>query len=509
MAEKSQLSSAQRVLCRIGVFSVAALVVIVLVGAVLLGRFGADRPVDYHDEVDHFKYGSLGSEHQFGVPYWIWRALPELFQDKLPEGGKGWQSVGFVFEKGKDLPVGMSKRRYLGFDLVWLNCAFCHAGTVRETPQSEPKVYGAMPANTFDFRAFMRFLFATGEDRRFTPQDILLQIDTIRKREGLGKLPLIDRLVLRFYAVYYMRERLLTLRDRLDFIKKEPEWGPGRVDTFNPLKAYFNFPIDKLPKEELIGTTDFPSIWYQGQRETLKMNLHWDGNNASLEERNRSAAMGTGVTPPTADRPRMKRVADWLRQLVAPPYPFKIDKDLAVQGAPIYKKYCAECHGADGKDFRGEQVGKVVPVDDIGTDRHRVDSYTYEVAVNQNLIFAGYGDERFSHFRKTFGYANSPLDGIWLRAPYLHNGSVPTLRDLLEPKANRPQTFYRGYDVYDQKKVGFASDVKEEKGRKYFLYDTDEEKQPGNSNKGHEGKRFGTELSAAEKDALVEYLKTF
>jgi len=81
------------------------------------------------------------------------------------------------------------------------------------------------------------------------------------------------------------------------------------------------------------------------------------------------------------------------------------------------------------------------------------------------MIFAEYGDERFSHFRKTFGYANSPLDGIWLRAPYLHNGSVPTLRDLLQPSANRPKTFYRGYDVYDQKNVGFVTDVAEENGK--------------------------------------------
>ena len=500
------MSPIQRFLYRLGLLAVIVLVVVVLAGAWLLGRFGADSAVAHNNDIEHFKYGSLGSEHEFGVPYWIWRALPELFQDKLPGGRGGWESVGFVFEKGKQLPVGMSQRRYLGFDVVWLNCAFCHAGTVRETQQSEPVVYAAMPANTFDFRAFMRFLFATGEDRRFTPQDILRQIKIIRQRDGLGDLPLLDRLVLRFYGIYYMRERILTLRDRLEFIGEQPEWGPGRVDTFNPLKAYFNFPPEKLAQAERIGTTDFPSIWNQGQRETLKMNLHWDGNNVSLEERNRSAAMGTGITPPTGDRKNLKRVADWLRNLAAPVYPFKIDKELAAQGAPLYKKYCAECHGADGKDFRGEYVGRVVPIEEIATDRHRLDSYTYDVAVNQNLIFAGYGDERFSHFRKTFGYANSPLDGVWLRAPYLHNGSVPTLRDLLEPSAQRPKTFYRGYDVYDQKKVGFVSDVGKERERKYFQYDTE---QPGNSNKGHEGKRYGTELSAADKDALVEYLKTF
>ena len=506
MAEHNSRARLERVFYRVGLVVTITLMVGVIMGAWLVGRFGADTALAYKNDLDHFKYGSLGSEHEFGIPYWIWRALPELFQDRLPGDGAGWRSVGFVFEKGKDLPVGMSQRRYLGFDLVWLNCAFCHAGTVRETPSSEPQVYAAMPANTFDFRAFMRFLFAAGEDRRFTPRDILRQIKIIREREGLDDLPLVDRLVLRFYGVYYMRERILTLRDRLNFIGQQPEWGPGRVDTFNPLKAYFNFPVARLAPEERIGATDFPSIWNQGQREVLKMNLHWDGNNVSLEERNRSAAMGTGITPPTGDRRSLKRVADWLRSLAAPPYPFTIDKGLAAHGAPLYKKYCAECHGADGKDFRGEQVGKVVPIDEIGTDRRRLASYTYDVAVNQNMIFAGYGGERFSHFRKTFGYANSPLDGLWLRAPYLHNGSVPTLRDLLEPSAGRPAKFYRGYDVYDQKKVGFVSDVAEEQGRKYFLYDTAE---AGNSNKGHEGRRYGTELSNAEKDALVEYLKTF
>src|SRR5215208_3544794 len=204
MAVLRVTTSFERILRRIGILTSLALVVGIVAAAYLIGRFAADTPIDYQSDADHFKYGSVGSEHEFGVPYWIWRALPELFADKLPQPGNGWASLGFVFEKQKTLPVGMSQRRYLGFDLVWLNCAFCHTGTVRETPQSEANVYAAMPANTFDFRAFMRFLFAAGEDRRFTPRDILLQIDTIRQREGLGRLPLLDRLVLRFYGIYFM-----------------------------------------------------------------------------------------------------------------------------------------------------------------------------------------------------------------------------------------------------------------------------------------------------------------
>ncbi|MGA7978748.1 MAG: cytochrome c, partial [Chromatiaceae bacterium] len=134
-----------------------------------------------------------------------------------------------------------------------------------------------------------------------------------------------------------------------------------------------------------------------------------------------------------------------------------------------------------------------------------LDNYVYDLAVNQATLYAG-TPYRFTHFRKTFGYANMPLDGIWLRAPYLHNGSVPNLRALLEPASKRPPVFYRGNDVYDPKNVGFVSDVAEADGRRYFKYDTSV---PGNGNTGHEGPAFGTELPEREKAALLEYLKTF
>jgi len=85
----------------------------------------------------------------------------------------------------------------------------------------------------------------------------------------------------------------------------------------------------------------------------------------------------------------------------------------------------------------------------------------------------------------------------------LHNGSVPTLLDLLEPAESRPKVFYRGDDVFDQAKVGFRSDAPEDKGRKYFRYDTS---LPGNGNGGHD---YGTKLAEADKRAIVEYMKRF
>jgi hypothetical protein len=304
------------------------------------------------------------------------------------------------------------------------------------------------------------------------------------------------------------------------FLEKNPPSGPGRIDTFNPYKyKFFGFPQDNS-----IGTADFPSIWNQRPREG--MNLHWDGNNNSVFERNLSASMGAGATPVTVDIPRMMRVAYWLGapdpkegltqeeiasarrnphpkpgELQVPRYPFPIDEAKALRGHALYRQYCAACH-----DWTGKWIGQVEPIAKIGADRHRLDSFTSEFAFNQNTFGAG-NWWRFKNFRKTDGYVNMPLDGLWARAPYLHNGSVPTLRDLLRPAKKRPPTFTRGDDVYDSINVGFRSEPKRERsedGRKLFLYDTS---LPGNGNQGHEGVAYGTELPESEIDSLLEYLK--
>jgi hypothetical protein len=235
------------------------------------------------------------------------------------------------------------------------------------------------------------------------------------------------------------------------------------------------------------------------------MNLHWDGDNDSVDERNLSAGLGAGITPVTVDHAGLKRVRDWIWTLPPPKYPYTIDASIAARGAAVYAQQCTACHADDR--FRdgittGTGVGRVEPVSRVGTDRHRLDSYTSIFAANQYSLFPQ-SSFRFTHFRKTNGYANQPLDGIWARAPYLHNGSVPTLRDLLDEPAKRPRVFYRGYDVFDQARVGFVSEVPEENGRPFFRYDVSI---PGNGNGGH---TYGTALSDEDKRAVVEYLKTF
>jgi cytochrome c551/c552 len=97
-------------------------------------------------------------------------------------------------------------------------------------------------------------------------------------------------------------------------------------------------------------------------------------------------------------------------------------------------------------------------------------------------------------------YKARPLNGIWATGPYLHNGSVPNLYQLLLPSDQRAASFSVGSREFDPKNVGFRSDVGP------FRLDTS---LPGNSNKGHEGRPYGTDsLTEVERWQLVEYLKT-
>jgi mono/diheme cytochrome c family protein len=466
---------------------VAILIYLIYLGSPLVLGNGT---VKYADIEEHFKYGSIGGEAANGIPYWVWKVLPITFADQLP--GEGYASLGFIQEPGKDLPIGFSQSKIL-VKRVAQNCATCHVGSLRATADSPPQIITAMPSNTVDLAGYIKFLAAVAVDRRFTANEMMPQIEAL----GANFNPL-EKLIYRYIAIPQTRDALITQISQFAFLDRQSAYGPGRVDTFSSYKTrQFAFPTESLESNELNGIADFPSVWQQQPREGMQ--LHWDGNNTSVNERNNSAALAL-VTPTTIDFEAIHRVADWLWTLPAPAYPYEIDRDLALTGRTIYENNCASCHA-----FGGSLTGQVTPIQEIGTDRGRLDSYTYETLSNQNTLFADISyqgkDQRFQNFRKTNGYANLPLDGVWLRAPYLHNGSVPTLRDLLESPENRPQEFYRGYDVFDRDKVGFVSNVESENGKQYFKFDTS---LPGNSNSGH---LYGVDLTSQEKSALVEYLK--
>jgi hypothetical protein len=588
-------------------------VVLAAIG-VVYWEYLAQVPVDYSSDVDHFLHGSIGSDGYDGIPLRIWKVLPEMFPEYLPEQGAGYLRVpesertyldgyatfGMIVEKGRSLPVGFSQRRVY-VDRVGLNCALCHTSTIRVTDGLDAeRIYGVaptyierrarrdgdkvqsvlilgMPANTIDLEAYFVFLFKSASDPRFTSDNVLAAIKRQAERTGEA-LGFVESFILHS-AVGRLRDTLLERKHQLHYLSglphdvadapAMPPFGPGRVDTFSPYKSIqFGFPYDGK-----FGIADYPSIWNQRPRE--QMHLHWDGNNSSVFERNISASLGAGATPVSLDMNRMLRVARWIGappppnpeyggskrpldaseiallrdnpfpqqgELPIPQYPFRMNEALAAAGRHTFENGCASCHG-----WKGLDVGQVVDIATIKTDTARLDSYTEELQANQNLLGAGHW-WRFSNFRKTNGYANSPLDGVWARAPYLHNGSIPTLSDLLNAPCKatdlkglgianeddwnklsedsarvakiikdaraanlRPPVFYRGDDHYDDERVGWRCDrAVSDDGRKLFLFRTFEfkhgEPQRLRGN-GHEGHEFGTKLSADDKRALIEYQK--
>jgi len=440
----------------------------------------------FPDIGDHFKYGSVGTEAGVGIPYWIWRVLPTVFADKLPNrSGEGYARLGFLDEGAPHgRPIGTSLLPDK-ISLVGLNCATCHVGTLRETRDSPRRVVVGMPANQMDLQGYARFLTACAGDARFNAGTLIAAIRDVNPTFSWW-----DRLVYRFAVIGRVRRGILERAEQNAWFDDRPPHGPGRVDTFNPYKVLLGISMEG---DDTVGTADLPSLWNQRIRRGLQ--LHWDGNNDSLEERNKSAAIGAGATPESLNLASMRRIEDWILDLPPPPYPAaRVDGARLEEGRRVYEASCARCH-----DPRGQDVGRVVPVGDIGTDRERLDSFSAELAKAMGRIGEGH-PWQFSHFRKTDGYANMPLDGVWLRAPYLHNGSVPTLRALLFPE-ERPVVFYRAYDVYDWDGVGFIATGADAE-REGVPFDT---RLRGNGNGGH---LYGTELTREAREALLAYLKT-
>jgi hypothetical protein len=308
--------------------------------------------------------------------------------------------------------------------------------------------------------------------------------------EGLTRMSWTQRMQYRHVLIPGMRGALRKQRREYEFMYRNPDWGPGRIDPFNPPK----FRILRQPVDQTIGNSDMMPIWNMKARTNA---FHWDGLTTSLHEAVLSSAIGDGASRKSIALQNLSRIEKWMLDVPPPQYPFAIDKTLASDGRAIFDARCAQCHAPGGA-----RTGTVIPLDEpqLATDRHRLDMWTEAAAQSYNQYADGYAWD-FGAFRKTNGYVAVVLDGLWLRAPYLHNGSVPSLDELLEAPETRRRTFYRGYDVYDRARLGFISDG-EAAAQGGVLYDT---QTPGNGNGGH---LYGVDLSSAQKKALLEFLKT-
>jgi RoxA-like, cytochrome c-like len=211
--------------------------------------------------------------------------------------------------------------------------------------------------------------------------------------------------------------------------------------------------------------------------------------------------------------PRIKTQFETVvRHLRAPPYPYAIDHRLAERGRELFYSQeigCYRCHGS--YDGRGNVEWPGVHRN-VGTDRSRLDvvSAGFVEAFNQSPLAAE------GALAPSRGYAATPLTGVWANFPYLHNGSVPTLYDLLGPESERPRMFdVRAARHLDRERIGqpLFSDprdralgepqLRERFGADRNWFNTD---RPGCGNRGHDF--WSVIRSDANRRALIEYLKT-
>ncbi len=195
-------------------------------------------------------------------------------------------------------------------------------------------------------------------------------------------------------------------------------------------------------------------------------------------------------------------VVAFLMQLQAPKYTRMIDENASAQGKILFEANCSKCHGSYGDN--GVYPNLLIPEHIIKTDSLLfVRNFKHPHMVNwfNNSWFAN-GDDHPARLVLFGGYIAPPLDGVWCTAPYLHNGSVPTLHAMLN-SSERPTYWKRDFKkpVYDYINIGWEYEKLEKPGGT-TVYNTT---LPGYGNFGH---TFGDKLTERERMALIEYLKT-
>jgi mono/diheme cytochrome c family protein len=474
-----------------------ALLVLGLCGAagtyVAWYKFFRSEPQAFADDVTRFKYGSLDGELLAGIPYPIFMILPRVFPDLVEQYAKegygpdkpgwgGYGAFGLAWEQGQRLPSGFSIKQ-LGYDRVTINCSLCHTASYRVSEHSDRVFVAGGPGHTVNMRGLLRFLFAASHDQRFTAARLLPEMAVHFPLDWL------DWQINSFILIPGTRLALQLAERELGWMEQKTAWGPGRDDAFNLPK----FVLLREPWDDSIGNTDFPALWRLADRDGRL--FHTAGEAKTVYAVTATSALGVGSTPGSDFRKRNEWLVSFLRTLPPPKYPAEIDQARSGRGQAIYAARCAACHAEDGA-----RTGAAIPLAEIGTDPEHFRTWSDSDAARMNRLTAALGMDG-AELQGARGYVAKQLVGVWLLGPYLHNGSVPTLADLLSPPSNRPAVFYRGYDVLDQARVGFIStgSAAEAVG---FRYDTTLR---GNGNTGHE---YGTDLNPDDRQDLIEFLKT-
>ncbi|NUB10517.1 hypothetical protein FW320_30735 [Azospirillum sp. Vi22] len=234
---------------------------------------------------------------------------------------------------------------------------------------------------------------------------------------------------------------------------------------FDGVRRFLATSFDELPP--FATNTDIPSVWNQQARKAGQ----WDGSVWMPFWRNLAAQLPIIADPAKVDLHNSGISANFLHGLPPAPYPFDVDMARAARGEGLFRDHCQVCHKPLNDSVYGFRS--------LGTDMNRASVLNGPALA---MLLGGFSAScnmpgfKYAQFEGQMvepcamngtdiiadrtkpdaqGYLASVLDGIWARAPYLHNGSVPTLRHLLIPQ-ERPKQFLRGAIEYDQANVGWV-----------------------------------------------------
>lgn len=318
----------------------------------------------------------------------------------------------------------------------------------------------------------------------------------------------------------YLTERIkyVLAVQQIKRTQRRVEFGPGRVDDFGGARDVL-WPDSAV---QLVGPSSFLDLWNFQQKN--KIWVHWDLNMNSTFDRNLGQAITGGALYQkdlvTANAKNIGDLQTIAGKLSAPKWPenwLAIKDDLAGKGSKVFETYCSSCHN---------DMQKLIPLKDVGTDPNRATVYAYpmqdgcsfidvaqrEMLAIKNTVFGAPINSNTNRaeidpmggqakWRATYAYVARSLRGIWASPPYLHNGSVLTLREVLDSTARKDR--FRLDPVnreYDPVNVGYQYIPC--KAGETGCFDT---REPGNSNAGH---TYGDTLSVEERAQVIEYLKT-
>jgi hypothetical protein len=257
-------------------------------------------------------------------------------------------------------------------------------------------------------------------------------------------------------------------------------------------------PMLDIPAE--VMPTDVPAWWMLKKKNAMFYNGFGRGDFSRFLMASNLLTVNDTSESREVDA-RFNDVLAYINSIVPPPYPNPVNKNLVREGGVLFVQNCSKCHGSYGGD--GKYPNLLIPEAEIQTDsilfKSNYQSYQFVEWFNNSWFAMGEHPARLEPFN---GYIAPPLDGIWITAPYLHNGSVPDLECLLNSR-ERPRYWSRDFDKqeYDYDKLGL----------KYKAYDTAQGTMayntdlPGYGNYGH---RYGDKLNNHERKAIIEYLKT-